>query len=814
MRLRAGSPEEAGIRPEAVEQIRKKGQAWTAAGSQTPALVLVAARRGIIFFHEAFGRHGPGEDSPKLVKNALFPLASMSKPITATAAMILVEDGLLGLNRPVQEYIPEFKGNGKEQVIVHQLLTHTSGLRDDEWTAIIEEEGDAAEIPPTDETMHLAVNKLLYALYRAPLGYSTGAEMIYSSANYYLAGEIVRRLSGLSLDQFARERIFDPLGMDDTYYVVPEGVQNRVVLRPEDAPGASMQDKEYMERPSPSGGVFSTALDMARFGQMFLNDGAYGQARVLSPATVAAMTRDQIPGVGASLYMFIPIASWGLGWSVGASYKGRVYGEFLPAPGYFNHGGYGGVELWADPANEIVGVYFSVALDVDLTDFPIYDADLYMNMVTAGVVYDERSSATASISLDRQTHLEPGSAKPSRIVELHQRKNRVLRPGSPEEVGVDPERVKMVVDLANNWVESGMHPSLNIVAARHRVLFLDETLGRMGPETDARPLAPDTLFPLASITKPITATAVMILVDEGLVSLNRPVTEYLQGFQVKDGDKILIRHLLTHTSGLREPDLLKLAEERGLITGTDDYDENISKVYPYQKEYIALIQELSPAIPPDKTMNYATSNYDLLTEVVAEVSGMSFSDFVRLRIFEPLGLDDTFLPIPGREKGRVVRRPEAAPFNKILTAILKHGPPSVSGGFSNAMNMAIFGQMFLNGGIYAGNRILSAASVEAMTRDQTPGILAEYEGETIGEAEWGLGWSIHNNGRSRIYDEPLLSQGSYSHGGIGGVFIWVDPVKDLVAVFFSTTISMNRYEWPAAATDLFINSLLASIVED
>ncbi len=75
MRLRAGSPEEAGIRPEAVEQFRKKGQAWTAAGSQTPALVLVAARRGIIFFHEAFGRRGPGEDSPKLAKNALFPLA-------------------------------------------------------------------------------------------------------------------------------------------------------------------------------------------------------------------------------------------------------------------------------------------------------------------------------------------------------------------------------------------------------------------------------------------------------------------------------------------------------------------------------------------------------------------------------------------------------------------------------------------------------------------------------------------------------------------------------------------------------------------
>ncbi|GMQ78677.1 MAG: hypothetical protein BMS9Abin02_1204 [Anaerolineae bacterium] len=130
------------------------------------------------------------------------------------------------------------------------------------------------------------------------------------------------------------------------------------------------------------------------------------------------------------------------------------------------------------------------------------------------------------------------------------------------------------------------------------------------------------------------------------------------------------------------------------------------------------------------------------------------------------------------------------------------------------MDMAILGQMFLNGGTLGGERILSKASVEAMTRDQIPGIMAEYKDKTIGPGEWELGWSIYINGKSWAYGEPLLSQGSYCHGDSGGVFFWIDPARDLVAVFFSTYLSMTKDERPVAATDLFINSVLASIIDD
>src|SRR5512140_1284303 len=128
MKLRAGTPEEAGLSPHRLERIKALAAQWVSTGL-TPSLVVLVARRGVIALHEAFGTLTPEADSPPLQRDSIFPLASLSKPITATAVMCLVEDGLLGLNRPVDEYIPEFTGEGKHAVLVHHLLTHTSGIR-------------------------------------------------------------------------------------------------------------------------------------------------------------------------------------------------------------------------------------------------------------------------------------------------------------------------------------------------------------------------------------------------------------------------------------------------------------------------------------------------------------------------------------------------------------------------------------------------------------------------------------------------------------------------------------------------------------
>ena len=393
MELRIGTVEETNISSAAVERIRKRAAGWVEEGIHT-ALVLLAARKGVIFLHEAYGKLTPDENSPPLPLDAIFPLASITKTITATAAMVLVEEGLLGLNRPVQEYIPEFEGEGKEKVQVHHLMTHTSGIPDDDVVfSIIEEKDEAGvEVEPYEETADATIHRYLHYGLDVPLAIEAGREMIYSGFGIHVLGEIIRRLSGQSLNDFAAEKIFTPLGMRDTAYSVPDTLKPRVVIRPEDSLYPDYNTAEYQERPSPSGGTYSTAMDMAIFGQMFLNNGRYSEQRILSPVTVGAMTRNQIPGIEARFFDDrFPEAGWGLGWSINLEYKGQVYGEPLISSAAFLHSGAGGVHLWIDPVHEIVGAYFSVVMENregGQPNEPIWNADLYMNMISASI--DER----------------------------------------------------------------------------------------------------------------------------------------------------------------------------------------------------------------------------------------------------------------------------------------------------------------------------------------------------------------------------------------------------------------------------------------
>jgi len=387
MRLRVGKPEEVGVSADRVNEVLEKAQGWVDEGIH-PSLVILAARRGEIFLHEALGSLGTEDPSSQIKLNTIFPLASISKPITATAAMILVEEGLLGLNRPVRDYIPEFEGEGKEQVMVHHLLTHTAGIDDEAtWAAIEKKEEAAVTVPTCEETQHPAVHRYLNYGFDFPLAKKPGVEMSYSSYGYYLLGEIIRRVSGLSLDRFAAERIFKPLEMKNSWFSVPENVRYRVVQRPSDAPFPELGSVESQEFPSPSAGVYSTAMDMAIFGQMFLNGGVYGEARILSPASVHAMTLNQIPGIGGHyLNEYFPEAEWGLGWGVYQNRKSWAYGEILQSQRSFCHGGAGGVFLWVDPAHDVVAVFFSVVLELLENERPKACIDLFINTVLSSIV--------------------------------------------------------------------------------------------------------------------------------------------------------------------------------------------------------------------------------------------------------------------------------------------------------------------------------------------------------------------------------------------------------------------------------------------
>ncbi len=369
-------------------------EGWVKEG-QTPSLVVLAARRGVIFLHEAFGVLTPEEDSPPLQLDSIFPISSITKPITATAAMILVEDGLLGLNRPLVDYIPEICGEGTEEVLVHHLLTHTSGYNDMKLTEFMSKKTKGlSEFPPCEETQHPLVHEHLIRLYSAPLWRSPGAVCFYTNHNYRLLGEIVRRVSGQSLANFTAERIFNPLGMTDTNYIVPESLDSRIVKRPPDAPHAQpvnrfmegVDSRQMRETPTANSGVFSTTMDMAIFGQMFLNRGRCGDTRVLSRPTVSEMTRNQIPGIGFKdqIGNFVE-GSLGFGWLVHGNGKWKYYDGSLHSQESVSYSGSGGVYFWVDPSYVIVGIYFSVLLEIATTLIAKSNFDLFQNTITAAI---------------------------------------------------------------------------------------------------------------------------------------------------------------------------------------------------------------------------------------------------------------------------------------------------------------------------------------------------------------------------------------------------------------------------------------------
>lgn len=394
--LRYGKPEEAGMDPDRIARLGARAHQWCD-GHRMRSGVLLAARRGKIVFHEAYGPLRADAQSPPLQTDSIFAVNSITKIVTATAAMILVEDGTLGLNRPLREYLPELNGEGSEDIEVQNLLTHTSGLVEAElWARTTGlHKAHTERKQAEDGKAHPFIADLLDRLWDMKPGWMPGSKMSYSNVNIALLAEVARRVCGSSLERFTREKIFAPLAMKDTSFTWDTNKADRQVRRGDRVPFGSVAENPmagneghwYQSAPWGFVGVSSTAIDLARFGQMFLNRGVLDGKRVLSPATVHEMTCNQIPGISADFFGIDVEASWGLGWMVQGDNRWMWTNGTLTPPGTFYHTGAGGHLLWVDPVNEIVGVYLSVCLDIDMAIVEQRSpCDLFQNMVTAAVM--------------------------------------------------------------------------------------------------------------------------------------------------------------------------------------------------------------------------------------------------------------------------------------------------------------------------------------------------------------------------------------------------------------------------------------------
>ncbi len=293
-----------------------------------PGAVLWLERNGVAYCR-AYGQRAVVPAAEPMSLDTVFDAASLTKVLATTpAVMLLVERGKVKLDERAQHYLPEFTGDGRENITVQQLLTHTSGLRPDvslqsDWSGM-------------EAFMQLAVTE--------PLTAQPAERVIYSDTGMILAGEIVRRVSGQPLDRFLTREVYEPLRMRDTGFCPPRALHGRVAPT-EVEEGVPLRGVVHDPRARRMGGVaghaglFTTAADVARFARMMLGAGQLEGRRVFRPETIALMTSVQTPErIGARR---------GLGWDIDSSYSSQR-GTVFPLGGY-GHTGWTGTSLWIDP---------------------------------------------------------------------------------------------------------------------------------------------------------------------------------------------------------------------------------------------------------------------------------------------------------------------------------------------------------------------------------------------------------------------------------------------------------------------------------
>ncbi|HUG46861.1 MAG TPA: serine hydrolase domain-containing protein [Candidatus Limnocylindria bacterium] len=326
------------LTPQLLEPVFQRLEQRVRAGEVPGAALAVADAQGTID-SRAFALRA----DDRVESGAHFFLASLTKPIFATALMQLVEEGRLHLDAPVASYVPEFSGGGRETVTTWHLLTHTSGVPDTPPALIRDER------PSAKRMTELALT--------SPLRFAPGTRWEYCSASFYVMGEVMSRVSGLSYREFLQQRLFDPLEMSTTF----DPRRNRRQVVPVQGVGADNAIKRYLllryvaSIAQPGGGLFGTLEDILRFGGAVLGPRRTERGYLpLAPETIALMSEDHTRGLPGVVEGEERRVHFGLGWN-----KPTLMGGLPGSPAVIGHGGATGTSLWIDPVAGLVFVYFT-----------------------------------------------------------------------------------------------------------------------------------------------------------------------------------------------------------------------------------------------------------------------------------------------------------------------------------------------------------------------------------------------------------------------------------------------------------------------
>ena len=351
------------------------------------------------------------------------------------------------------------------------------------------------------------------------------------------------------------------------------------------------------------------------------------------------------------------------------------------------------------------------------------------------------------------------------------------------------DRLAPAFDLVERFVSAESVPGAGLAVA-HGGQVAARVVGTMVP---GRPAGPNTLWPLASITKLYTAATVMALVERGELALTTHVRRLLPAFTGDGRERITVRHLLTHTSGL----IYEPAEMEQLLLARATLDDVAAVAYREPLRH-----------PPGTCHEYSDLGYALLGRVAAVATGQAFPDLVRDLVLVPAGLSETFFPPPVAERtrtakvvGAMAEGTEGAMYNSSYALDLAH---PAFGAVATVEDLLRFGLAFVRGG----RRFLSEAALRLMTTDQTYLRGQAGSGPQAGTVTpWGLGFEL----KSSEGFPGLASSESFGHGGASGCLLWIDPTCDAVIAFVSNRhYNLDQDRW-IARVERVVNVVLAAL---
>lgn len=345
-----------------------------------------------------------------------------------------------------------------------------------------------------------------------------------------------------------------------------------------------------------------------------------------------------------------------------------------------------------------------------------------------------------------------------------------LSPGTPAEVGMDETILRAGIHMFEVAIEKDQLRSVVVLVARKGRVVLHEAMGWKDKEKGI-PIKKDAMFRMASNTKPVVATAISILVEEGKLGYNDNVRKYIKSFDNYRSGSIKIHHLLTHTSGFR----IRPIFFRPLIQKSSEHPDT-----PNLRLEVDRFGEVGADEPVGTSYSYSNAGFNTLGALIEIASGKPMEAFIKERIYLPLGMVDSYHhEVADKLEGKL---------DRMSVVYYRRGghwvegwkpgdPPQypfvrASGGMiSTVLDYAAFCQMYLNGGIYHGNRILKEKTIRLMTSPQTASIYTPVE-RAHRDTFYGYGWNVSKDG-------------GFSHTGSDGTAAWVDPDRELIVLVFT-----------------------------